>query len=306
MRAQEAHADAQAVGAGSSLRELEEPDGLALQAWQAQLRLEFAPRRTGTTLVRSSHQGPLRVQRPFYPEGLAGPCHVYVLHPPGGIVGGDRLLLDVRLESQSRALLTAPGANKLYRARQGASASLLQRFAVEQGAMLEWLPPETIAFQGTDASLATHVELAADATYVGWELLCLGRTAAGEGFQHGQLTTELSVRRAGKLVYFERGRYRAGDAMLQAPWGLSGRPVLATFLVASPRADASWLEQVRAQVSTDIAGDSFAVTLVSGILIARYLGGSTREARTLFERTYGVLRPLYAGLGAVHPRIWST
>jgi urease accessory protein len=301
-----AHAYPRGVGAGSSLREIAKPDSVNVDPWHAQLKLEFGPRRTRTTLLRSTHQGPLRVQRAFYPEGPSGPCHVYVLHPPGGIVSGDRLLLDVQLEADSRALLTAPGANKLYRARAGASASLLQRFGVAQGATLEWLPPETIAFEGTDASVSTHVELAADATYAGWELLCLGRPAAGERFEHGQLLTELSVRRAGKLIYFERGRYRGGEAMLQAPWGLSGQPVLATFLVASPHADASWLELVRAQVSPDIAGESFAVTLVSGILIARYLGGSVRQARALFERTYGVLRPLYAGLGAVHPRIWST
>lgn len=277
------------------------------EGWQARLSLEFARRRAGTSLVRSLHQGPLRVQRAFYPEGCDGPCHVYVLHPPGGIVSGDQLLLDVRLEPQSQVLLTAPGANKLYRARTGSSASLLARFSAAQGASVEWLPPETIAFAGTHTRVRTQIELAPDATYAGWDILCLGRPAAGESFTHGELKTELSLERAGKLAYFERGHYRGGDQALSARWGLAGQPVLGTFIVAAPGACAGWVDRVREEVAiADNESGAFAVTLVSGILIARYLGSSTRQARALFERTYGVLRPLYAGLSAVHPRIWST
>lgn len=272
--------------------------------WHARLRLEFE-RRDGTTkLARAEHEGPLRVQRGFYPEGKDGPCHVYVLHPPGGVVSGDRLLVDVRLGAGSEALLTTPGATKLYRARADADATLVQRFAVGDGARIEWLPPETIAYDGTQAKLSTEVELAAEGTYVGWEILCLGRPAAEERLTRGELRTALSVRRAGKLRYFERGLYRGGDALLAAPWGLSGHAVLATMIVASPRAETSWVEALREGVRSD-AG-LFAVTLVSGVLIARFLGDSTREARQLFEQAYAVLRPLYAGRVAEHPRIWST
>ncbi|MDB4972406.1 MAG: urease accessory protein [Myxococcaceae bacterium] len=331
MRADQAHASSVTAGTGTSplkttLLAGSHTEGLAStddttasvvaaaeDSWQAKLLLEFESRRGGTALARSLHEGPLRVQRPFYPEGQAGPCHVYVLHPPGGVVSGDRLLVDVRLGAATHALLTAPGANKLYRARADASASLMQRFGAGEGAIVEWLPPETIAFEGTRARVSTHVELAADATYAGWELLCLGRPAAGEGFAQGSVQTELIVQREGQLRYLERGHYRGGDPMLEAPWGMHGLPVLGTFLVASPRADASWVEAVREVLArareadpADEHGGRFAVTLVSGMLIARYLGRSTREARALFERAYAVLRPLYAGLTAVHPRIWST
>ncbi|MDB4988094.1 MAG: ureD [Myxococcaceae bacterium] len=303
----------ESAGLGASLHTVVSNSKLGPMApeWQAKLQLEFERRRGGTTLARSLHEGPLRVQRPFYPEGPCGACHVYVLHPPGGVVSGDRLLVDVHLAEHTQALLTAPGANKLYRARTDASASLLQRFTVGASATVEWLPPETIAFASTRARLNTQIELAAEATYAGWEILCLGRPAAGELFSQGELKTELSVRRADKLVHLERGRYVGGDAMLQAPWGMRGQPVLGTFMVASPRADASWVEAVREGTSSPHSehaahGGTFAVTLVSGILIARYLGGSTREARALFERVFSVLRPLYAGCAAVHPRIWST
>jgi urease accessory protein len=314
----------------------------SFRGWQAQLRLGFVRKRGGTRLASALHTGPLRVQRPFHPEGDAGPCHVYVLHPPGGVVSGDQLELDVQLDEATHVLLTAPGATKLYRARRapagGAEAagserqpnieaagsgqgphssapaswgqhgavgvSIRQRFRVGPGARVEWLPHETIAYDGAQAALSTRVELAEDATYVGWELLCLGRPAAGERFRQGELRSELAIVRAGRLVYLERGHFRGGDAVLDAPWGLSGQPVLATFVVAAPGAHDDWLSAVREQVVSE-AG-LFALTLVSGVLIARFLGGSTREARALFEQAYAVLRPLYAGRQAVHPRIWST
>jgi len=272
--------------------------------WHARLRLELEVRDAATKLARSLHEGPLRVQRPFYPEGKDGPCHIYVLHPPGGVVSGDRLLVDVQLGAGSEALLTAPGATKLYRARADTDATLVQRFAVGEGARVEWLPPETIAYDGTLAKVRTEVELAETASYVGWEIVCLGRPAAGERLTRGELRTTLSVRRGGKLTYFERGLYRGGDALLTAPWGLSGHAVLATMIVASPAAAQSWVETLRESVRSQ--SGLFAVTLVSGMLVARFLGDTTREARQLFEQAYAVLRPLYAGRVAEHPRIWST
>jgi urease accessory protein len=146
--------------------------------WHAQLRLELERRDGRTILARSTHEGPLRVQRPFYPEGKDGPCHIYVLHPPGGVVSGDRLLVDVRAGEGSEVLLTTPGATKLYRARGDDDATLVQRFTVAEGARVEWLPPETIAYDGTVARVSTEVELAETSSYVGWEILCLGRPAA--------------------------------------------------------------------------------------------------------------------------------
>jgi urease accessory protein len=280
------------------LRSLEPDFG----TWDARIALQFA-RRGGTRLVRAEHVGPLRVQRPFHPEG-DDVCHVYLLHPPGGVVSGDRLRIEIQLAPQSHAMLTAPGANKFYTARGEHHAELAQQLTLQEGAIAEWLPPETIAFDGTRATLRTQIELSETATYAGWEILCLGRPAAGEAFTRGSFRSELTIRRGGKLRYLERGLYRGGDAVMTAPWGLHGQPVLATFLVAAPAAKQDWVERVREQVQAETG--RFAVTLVSGILIARFLGASTREARVCLERAFDVLRPLYAGREAVHPRIWST
>jgi urease accessory protein len=275
-----------------------------LATWDARLSLGFAVRGPGTRLVHTDHVGPLRVQRSFHPEGIDGPCHLYVLHPPGGVVSGDRLRIELDLQPHAHVLLTTPGANKFYRARGEQQAELHQRVVVADGAVAEWLPPETIAYDATRGVVQTQIELAEQATYAGWDILCLGRPAAGESFTRGFLRTELSLSRQGKLRYLERGIYRGGDAVLHEAWGLHGQPVLASFVVASPRTEPHWVDAVREAVQPE-AG-RFSVTLVSGILIARFLGASTREARACLERAYDVLRPLYAGRSAVHPRIWST
>jgi urease accessory protein len=291
--------------------------------WRARLALEVDLAASGASrLRRSLHEGPLRVQRPFYPEGALGPCHIYVLHPPGGVVDGDSLALDVHVAHGAAALLTTPGASKLYRARDDSALmescahsnpalsspreriTVLQKFTSDRGAVLEWLPHETIAFDGARASVKTVVELHEQATYAGWELICLGRPACGELFTRGELRTELSISRGGRLSYLERGLYRGGHALLQARWGLSGFPVIGTFVLAAPGARASWVESVREQVVCEEG--LLAVTLVSGVLVLRFVGASTRAGRLLFERALAVLRPLYAGRAAVHPRIWST
>jgi urease accessory protein len=278
-----------------------EPD---FGTWDACIALRFEHGARGTRLRASEHVGPLRVQRPFYPEGEGGPCHVYLLHPPGGVVSGDRLRIELALSAGAHVMLTAPGANKFYRARGEHHAELVQSVSVADDAILEWMPPETIAFEGTRGALHTRIALSERATYAGWEILCLGRPAAGEGFARGELSTSIELRWAGPLRYLERGLYRGGDAVLTAPWGLHGQPVLASFVVASPRASQDWVERVRAEVEPE--SGALSVTLVSGVLVVRFLGSSTREARLCLERAFGVLRPLYAGREAMHPRIWST
>lgn len=291
------------VALGAQRAELEPR---AFEGWRARLALELAYEGTrGTRVRRALHEGPLRVQRPFHPEGADGPCHVYVLHPPGGVVASDVLELEVELREQAHALLTTPGASKLYRARAPhLCAQVSQRFVLADGATLEWFPQETIVFDGAEARTETRVELAARATYAGWEIVCLGRPAAHELFTRGELRTKLALTRAGELAYYEPGRFRGGDTLLSARWGLAGEPVLGLFVVASPHAERAWVEALRGALVTDEGLVS--VTLVSGVLLLRFLGGSTRSARALFERALAVLRPLYAGRAAVHPRIWST
>jgi urease accessory protein len=281
--------------------------------WQAELALDFDVRQERSVLARAQHRGPLRVQRPFYPE-RDGTCHVYLLHPPGGLVSGDALRVSARLGPGARALVTTPGAGKFYRARErgptdaraqaARSASVSQQIVLGPGARLEWFPQESIVFDGAEARVVTQVELAPDATFAGWEIVCLGRPACAEPFRRGSLSSALRLHVGGRLRFMERGLYRGGEPVLSEAWGLGGAPVFGSFVVAHPAASAAWLEPLRAEI-TPQAG-LFGVTLVSGVIVGRYLGATTLDARACFERMFRLLRPHYAQCAAVTPRIWST
>jgi urease accessory protein len=276
--------------------------------WQAELALEFEVRQERSVLARAEHRGPLRVQRPFYPE-RDGTCHVYLLHPPGGLASGDQLRVSARLARGACALVTTPGAGKFYRARESArgveaAATLSQQLQIGPGARLEWFPQESIVFEGAEARVVSQVELAPDAAFAGWEIVCLGRPACGEAFRRGSLRSELSLRVGGRLRFMERGLYGGGEPVLSERWGLGGAPVFGTFVVAHPLASAAWLEPLRDQIES--RAGLFGVTLVSGVIVGRYLGGSTLDARACFERMFSLLRPHYAQSAAVAPRIWST
>lgn len=270
--------------------------------WQARLSLSFEQRAQKTVLAHSLHEGPLRVQRAFYPESN-GTSHLYVLHPPGGVASGDELRIDVKCAENTRALITTPGAGKLYKTR-GPIARVEQTLKVANGACLEWLPQETIVFDGAEARVQTHVELDAAARFAGWELFCLGRPKSGERFDRGRLQTELRVSRAGRLCFLERGLYRGSDALLTEAWGLGGMPVFGLFVIADARADESWVECARSAV--DAEPNLFSVTLLPGLILGRFIGISTLDARAAFERMFEALRPLYADAPAVPPRIWRT
>jgi urease accessory protein len=265
--------------------------------------LRFEPHAGRTELVRREHQGPLRVQRPFYPEPT-GVCHVYILHPPGGVVGGDGLDLGVEVASGASALLTTPAATKLYRSA-GEAAVIQQTLRVASGGSLEWLPQETIAFSAAQAELCTRIDLEAGAVFLGWEILCLGRPASAERFEAGQLRQRIELRRAGKLGYCERGTYRAGNAVLHAAWGLRDQPVVGT-LVCAGRDLSAHLPELRAAIG-ELAPPAYAAISCMGELgVARYLGPSTEQARECFKRVWQAVRPLLLEREAHPPRIWST
>ncbi len=158
------------------------------RGWRAELSLCCEQRGGRTVLARKRQFGPLTLQRPFYPEGSV--CHLYLLHPPGGVVGGDSLAVDIDLGPGARALVTTPGATKFYRSA-GADALVTQRLSVAAGAGLEWFPQEAILFPGARVRSRTEVALQADASFIGWELLSLGRPVIGERFDSGALHTGL-------------------------------------------------------------------------------------------------------------------
>src|SRR5690606_35058156 len=166
------------------------------------------------------------IQRPFYPGD--GVCHVYVLHPPGGLAGGDMLRLSCAAETGAAALVTTPAATKFYRTL-GPISIQEQRIRVEPGASFEWLPLDTILFGGSRARIRTEVRLASDARFVGWEMTTIGRRLAGDDYRSGRLDqrTEILVDGAPRLL--ERMRFESGDPIFERAWGLRGHDVLGSL-----------------------------------------------------------------------------
>ena len=268
-------------------------------AWKASLSLGFSFENKKTKLTRKVHDGPLVVQKPLYPEG-EGICHAIVVHPPGGIAGGDELVLDVDAGQDSSVLLTTPGAAKWYRS-SGPWAR--QSIAFRVGGTLEWLPQETIVFDGALAQTRCDVDLDGDASLIGWDIVCLGRTGSGERYARGSYRSAISIRREGRLQWLERGRIDGGGKLLDSPAGLGGNSVFGTLYCSSLNLNQELLNDTRKVAPEEGRGS---VTLLPGILLARYLGDSSEAARRYFIALWRVLRPALTGRDATEPRIWRT
>jgi urease accessory protein len=262
-----------------------------LASWKADLRLRFARREAATVLVEKRFDGPLVVQKSFDPED--GVCHAIVVHPPGGIAGGDELSLTAAVDPGAHALLTTPGAGKWYRS---AGALAAQRLRFDVAGTLEWLPRETIVFDGALARLDSEIELTGDGAYIGWEIACLGRSGVAS-FTRGSLRLATRVRRDGRLLWTERGHIAGGGQLLASPAGLAGHGIVGTMIatLAAPARDL--VAACREHAS---------VTHLPGLLVARYLGDSSEEAFERFTRVWALARPEIARREAVAPRIWST
>lgn len=271
----------------------------------AALTLGFARDGATTRLVERTHFGPLRVLKALYPEGPAL-CHVVIVHPPGGVVGGDCMTIAAHVGTDARALLTTPGAAKWYRAngRQSRQSVSLQ---VEAGASLEWLPLETIFFNAADVRLEHAVTMAADAAYIGSEILCFGRTAAGEAFDAGRVSQRTTIRRGAHLLWFEQGLVAAGTPAMHGALGLAGNTVCATLIAVGDGMTAALVDTMRASAAV-LPGDgvSFGVTLMKTVLVARYLGNSSADAKRLLGIAWAGVRPVLLAREAAVPRIWNT
>ena len=270
-------------------------------SWCAELELGFQQRSGRTVLVDRRHQGPLRVQKPFYPEDN-GCCHVYLLHPPGGVVGGDQLSITIDVGVKASALITTPGAGKYYRSG-GAQAKQQQTLTVRKQALLEWLPQEQILFNGARARLNTRIELEPEAQFIGWDISCFGRPAAAEYFTHGCYQTNFEVWRGEQALYIERGRYEGGSDIFKAPWGLQERTVVGTLVCTSQSGDL--VTKLRDKFYSDF-GLSFSTTQLDEVIVCRYLGDSAEEAKSLFYQAWQLIRPALTGTEVCRPRIWDT
>ena len=266
--------------------------------WHAELELGYARFGESTRPVLRRHSGPLRVQKHLYAEGPEV-CQHIIVHPPGGIAGGDRLDISATVGANAWVQLTSPGAAKWYRAAGPAFQSL--QLHVEAGATLEWLPQETIVYSAAQAELTTTIELEADARLFYWDMVALGRPAADERFDAGHFQARVDIRRDGELLWHECQRLTGDDGLLDSPIGLDGQPVFAT-LIASGEIDAELLERCR-MLPNRIRGD---LTQLPGLIIGRCLASEALHARAWLIELWRLLRPALLGREALPPRIWST
>lgn len=269
-------------------------------AWQARLSLGFTDDKGTTRLTERSHVGPLRVQKPLYPEGNQV-CHAIVIHPPGGVVGGDELTIRAALGNNANALITTPGAAKWYKANGRISQQNIH-LDIGADASLEWLPQETIFFDAAHVRLNQTVSLSKGATYIGCEILCFGRTASGESFATGKVEQSTGIRVDGKLVWFEQGALQGGTSSMSSPLALAGKTVCATLIAVGKTLPSSVIGALRQDAGTE----PFGVTQMKSVIVVRYLGNSSETARQLMTRAWQRLRPELLDREAAIPRIWNT
>ncbi len=291
------------------------PVSVAAANWQGRLALTFCDRQGETYLSRCFVQAPLKVQRPFYPEGR-GVCHGVMLHTAGGIVGGDRLSTTLQLEANAHALLTTATAGKVYRSN-GQEAQQEVQISLASGACLEWLPQETIVFNGAEFRQQLRVDLEPGALWMGWEIARLGRSARGERFVCGNWRSHTQVWQAGRLIWVDPQWVAGGSEMMESLHGLAGYPVIASFALLGHPVSGELVERVRSLwealpeqevrsqhgVPRNVLTQVGVTRLMSGLL-CRYRGTSTQEARRWFTTVWHLLRWELLNRPPCLPRVW--
>ncbi|URJ28785.1 urease accessory protein UreD [Blochmannia endosymbiont of Camponotus sp. C-046] len=269
-----------------------------IDGWLGELRLNFALRDGRSVLTKCKHVGPFYVKRSFYSENDNTP-HVYLLHPPGGLVGGDELILDVKLESDSRALLTTPGAAKFYRSN-GMYAAQKYTFRLERNTALEWIPQGSIFFPQSKAKIDTTFILEQGSRIISFDMLCFGNVSLGTANFPEDVDVCLNIFLSDSIGLRERLRINKLNCVMK----LGGFRISA-LLFAIP-SDEKILNEVRNLITSDNHHQVGGATLLDDILVVRLLSNDNQCLKQTLCRIWCVIRPFIMGQKAVLPRIWFT
>ena len=273
--------------------------------WHAQLTLDYSVE-AGRTVARHSHSGPLRILQSLYPEGDSV-CHNVLVHPPGGLVGGDTLDIQVQAQAGSHALITTPGASRFYRS-DGQTAVQKTHLRVEADARLEWLPLEAICYSACLAENRLTMELAPGAELMGWDVTALGLPLANLPFESGHLLQHIEV----PGIWLERGTIDASDTrLLNSPAGLAGQKCLASFFFIAGQAltrerRERALDSARAVIAQHtLASTTGATSPHPQVLVVRMLAPVVEPAMALLRALRNTWRQELWGKSPSNPRIWS-
>jgi len=290
--------------------------------WDADLELVLSNNNRGTRLTRNRHTGPLYVQKPFYPEG-PDCTHIYLLHPPGGLVSGDTLSLDITLEEGAHSVITTPGAGRMYKARDESPVQKQKNhLQVKDHAILEWFPMEAIVYNGAAAELETTIELGDGSQCMAWEITCFGLSASDEPFEKGYFNQRYRIEQNGlplfiDNLYYQKTNGEANNSVLfGAKAGMQSQPV-SGFFIAGPFSQNEQekdilVEQSRTlidgmdSIESNALNTQLSVTWVNDFCVVRYLGKSAYTCRQSFALLWEQLRPELISREACKPRIWAT
>ncbi|MEB0056025.1 MULTISPECIES: urease accessory protein UreD [unclassified Variovorax] len=273
--------------------------------WHARLHLDYQNEQN-RSVARFRHDGPLRILQSLYPEGDAV-CHNVLVHPPGGLVGGDTLDIDVKVAGGSHGLITTPGASRFYRS-DGELALQRTHLTLAPEARLEWLPLEAICYSGCRAENHITIDAAPGAELIGWDVTALGLPHANRPFDRGTLLQHIEV--PGK--WLERGRIDAADRrLLQSPIGLAGNRCMASlfFISGSPMPKArrdTLLDIARALSDAHSLCESVGTTSPQPqVIVLRVLAPVVEPAMQLLRQVWLAWRAEVWALRAAAPRIWA-
>lgn len=275
------------------------------QPWHGHLNLVYAHQQDATQVIYTYNQAPLKFQRPFYPEGKEF-CHTVMLHTAGGVVGGDQLSYNFHLQPHSKSLITTATASKIYRSN-GPQARQTMQTQIDAGAYLEYLPQETIIFNGANYRQDLKIDLGENATLLLWEITRFGRSARGEKFLTGEWRSNLEIYQQNIPIWIDRQYLKGGTEIIDSPLGLAGQPIVASLIYLGQSVTPEIVDTIRQLSQDQNKLDSFpqkGVTRLTTGLLCRYRGNSTPEARNWFIAIWQLLRLHFWQRPSCPPRVW--
>ncbi|MFT2098161.1 urease accessory protein UreD [Marinomonas sp. 2405UD66-6] len=281
---------------------------MTVSQWHAFLTLGFSKTARGTVLKTCDHKGPLYVQKSFYPEG-AETAHVYLLHPPGGLVSGDRLTITANLAENTHVLITTPGAGRVYRAREDKTLQhQITQLNVGKNSLMEWLPQETILYPNAHTRLENCIDLEENSQFIGWEITCFGLPANKASFGEGHAEQGFQIRQNGRLKVRERFVIDKGcQDIFHAKAGLDGNPINGLMIAGPFDSNANHdelIDKLRTHCTNHVSLSG--ASLVDEYIMVRSVHDDSEQMKQLFIQCWRDIRPVLTGKTACEPRIWAT